>query len=84
MESELARAQESDEPTEDEVTTKAVSQTQPYGTGLDGFSEVVEDMEYSMGLSRRYSLNEETAKGHFVQVVSYTNKVTGTVDTEDI
>jgi hypothetical protein len=65
MECTLAKVQESNEPAEDEVTAKAISETQPSETDLGEFSEVVEDLEHSMGFSRRYDLNEETAMRHF-------------------
>lgn len=74
----LSRIQEPTEATDDETAINTTSETEASETDRGDFSEAMEDLEYSMGFSRRYDLKEVIGKGHYAQVFSCTNKVTGT------
>jgi hypothetical protein len=74
----LSKIQESAERAKEETTMNTTSETVASDRDQDDFSEVMEDLEYSMGFSRRYDLKDDIGEGHFSQVFRCTNKVTGT------
>ncbi|KAM0229945.1 hypothetical protein ACHAPO_009667 [Fusarium lateritium] len=67
----LTQIQEIAEPGEEQTATEGEVPHE------DDFSAVTEGLEYSIGFSRRYRLTEKLGKGHFAEVFSCTNRVTG-------
>ncbi|KAH6994707.1 hypothetical protein EDB82DRAFT_502327 [Fusarium venenatum] len=69
----LTQIEETAEPGEEQTATEGEVPDE------GDFSAVTEDLEYSIGFSRRYRIVEMLGKGHFAEVFSCTNRVTGMV-----
>ncbi|KAF4978531.1 hypothetical protein FZEAL_5103 [Fusarium zealandicum] len=62
----------------DETLELAATEGDAVETGQGDFSEVMENLEYKTGFSRRYDLKELIGKGNYAEVYLCTNKVTST------
>ncbi|CAJ0548883.1 Ff.00g024960.m01.CDS01 [Fusarium sp. VM40] len=72
----LSHIGEVDEPARAEEEASSAEIPEP---DQGDFSEATEGLDYNMGFSRRYDLKESIGKGHFAEVFSCTNRVTGLV-----